>query len=312
MPNTGDSQGTSAVFIEFKTKQDSQKNQPEHGIATRNGGLPTQEEMERDTGRPGVGTPVMPVVEGTLQCGSQVVGHPHHGSLFLDGRVAGKIVKLLIDTGCTTNLLSKTLFDRLAQNVRQQLVPPEAEHGLTADGSPLRFYGRIQVNCKVSHLHWSETFIVSQIKDEVILGMPFLLKQQCQLSFPTGELEVPSGKLQCVDKEGHPTILIKQGAEKNQTQFEYTGQVTTATTPKTEIATLQRTDAGPVGQIYNALATGETIPERQYAEGSPELKTLVNQWDSLFIDEQGTLRTTIHKTGRDTFPAICPSYSDKR
>lgn len=42
---------------------------------------------------------------------------------------------MLLDTGCTTNIIYNTFFDWPPQILRVQMTPPEAEHGLTADGS---------------------------------------------------------------------------------------------------------------------------------------------------------------------------------
>ena len=44
------------------------------------------------------------------------------GSLFVPGRVARKNLNFLVDTGCTHNLLSRTVFDRLPAQTRQQMV----------------------------------------------------------------------------------------------------------------------------------------------------------------------------------------------
>ena len=44
------------------------------------------------------------------------------GSLFVPERVAGKSLSFLVDTGCTHNLLSRMVFDRLLAQTRQQMV----------------------------------------------------------------------------------------------------------------------------------------------------------------------------------------------
>ena len=58
------------------------------------------------------------------------------GSLFVPGRVAGKSFSFLIDTGCTHNLLSKTVFNRLSAQTRQQMVYGETVAAM-ANGSGL-------------------------------------------------------------------------------------------------------------------------------------------------------------------------------
>ena len=44
------------------------------------------------------------------------------GSLFVPGRVAGRSLSFLVDTGCTHNLFSRTVYDRLLAQTRQQMV----------------------------------------------------------------------------------------------------------------------------------------------------------------------------------------------
>lgn len=43
---------------------------------------------------------------------------------------------------------------------------------------------------------------MGKIKDNTILGMPFLVRRQCKLSFKTKELEVDGGVLLCVNRDG--------------------------------------------------------------------------------------------------------------
>lgn len=75
------------------------------------------------------------------------VGHwrPFRASYFLPGKIEGRPVQCLIDTGCTTNLLGKHVFDRLPANVRARLTPSEP-CGSMADGSKLPFYGSLAVS----------------------------------------------------------------------------------------------------------------------------------------------------------------------
>lgn len=125
--------------------------------------------------------------------------------LFLEGNKVEKETRLLLYAGCTTNILLETLFDSLPQRTRDQLTAPEVEHGLTADGSLLRFYRDVSLNCKTAHRRWRENFMVEKIKDPVILGIPFFIDQRTVLNFPTVELELPTRNLSCVTKDGYPS-----------------------------------------------------------------------------------------------------------
>ena len=68
---------------------------------------------------------------------------PYGSSYFLPGKISGKAATFLLDTGCTTNLLSRRLFDTLGAQERASLEPYEGAHGTLADGSCIPFYGII-------------------------------------------------------------------------------------------------------------------------------------------------------------------------
>jgi len=108
---------------------------------------------------------------------------PYGSSYFLPGKILGKAATFLLDTGCTTNLLSRRLFDTLGGRERASLEPYEGAHGTLADGSCIPFYGVISLPGCVRDQAIHETFIVSQLKEDAILGMPFLEKNQCRMDF---------------------------------------------------------------------------------------------------------------------------------
>jgi len=55
----------------------------------------------------------------------QVRTQPHGNSYFLSGKIAGKPATFLLDSGCTTNLLSRQFFDTLSTKVKNGLEPYE-------------------------------------------------------------------------------------------------------------------------------------------------------------------------------------------
>ena len=98
---------------------------------------------------------------------------PFKPSLFFPGKVEGKPAQFLLDTGCNTNLLSKHLFDRLPAETRQRLGQCDS-HGLMADGTELLFYGVLQISGWIRDMKFEDVFIISQISEDAILGLPFL------------------------------------------------------------------------------------------------------------------------------------------
>lgn len=60
---------------------------------------------------------------------------PYNSSHFLPGKVCGRSVLFLIDTGCTTSILVKYIFDQLPATACQLMHPYADAHGTLADGS---------------------------------------------------------------------------------------------------------------------------------------------------------------------------------
>lgn len=95
--------------------------------------------------------------------------------LLLLGKIAGKAVTFLLDSGCTTNLLSRRLFDTLGPREQEGLEPYQGEHVTLANELCIPFYGIVELAGRVRDQAIRETFIVSQFKEDATLGMPFLM-----------------------------------------------------------------------------------------------------------------------------------------
>jgi len=109
--------------------------------------------------------------------------NPQESSLFLPGKMASKPAKFLLDTCCTTNLLSRRFFDTLSAPIRNRLEPYEGDHGTLADGSCILFYSICELPGSVRNRTIQETFIVGQLQKDAILGMPFLQRRGCRIDF---------------------------------------------------------------------------------------------------------------------------------
>jgi len=152
--------------------------------------------------RPAVRTQVVSPSE-TNRCRST---QPYGSSYFLPGKILGKAATFLLDTGCTTNLLSRHLFDTLGAQKRASLEPYEDAHGTLADRSCIPFYGIITLLGRVHDQVIRKTFIVSQLKEDAILGMPFLEKHQCRMDFQKSAVVMAGKELVCVDKFDRPLV----------------------------------------------------------------------------------------------------------
>jgi len=86
---------------------------------------------------------------------------PHGISYFLSSKIAGKAVTFLLDSGCTTNLINRQLFDTLSAKLWGKMEPYEGEYGTLADRSYIPFYGVLELTGYVRDRAIRETFIIS-------------------------------------------------------------------------------------------------------------------------------------------------------
>lgn len=104
---------------------------------------------------------------------------PYLSSHFLPGKLEGKPVQLLIDTWCTTK---RHVFERLPQLEKNRLWQSDP-YELMANDTRLQFYGLLSVTGRFRDVDCTNTFIVGQIKEDVTLGMPFLVQEECNMRF---------------------------------------------------------------------------------------------------------------------------------
>jgi len=131
---------------------------------------------------------------------------PHGESYFLPGKVAGKAVTFLLDSACNTNLLSKRVFDALPPKAKGELAPYSGEPGTLADGSRIPFYGVVELPGRVRDQAIQETFILSHLEEDAILGTPFLRRHKCHMDFHKSAVLMAGKELSCVDKFGRPLV----------------------------------------------------------------------------------------------------------
>lgn len=87
---------------------------------------------------------------------------------------------ILVDTGCTHSLISKTVFDRPPATVCTQLETWDSTAKLV-DGSGLPVYGHINFSGYIKNSICTMEFLVSKIADEGILDMAFRAGRKCIL-----------------------------------------------------------------------------------------------------------------------------------
>ena len=142
---------------------------------------------------------------GEAGCVPGTLERPHRSSYFLPGKLERQPVHFLIDTGCNTNLLLKRVFDHLPKSLRNQLEKNE-RYGILADGSRLAFYEIFQLSGRIQDVPIEQKFIVNQLNEDAILGIPFLTAHCCKMECDRPVISLRGKELTCTDK--HVRLMI--------------------------------------------------------------------------------------------------------
>ena len=57
---------------------------------------------------------------------------------------------------------------------------------------------------RIHHWQYETTFLVADIKEDVLIGIDFLQKFQATIDFRTAEVVIGKHRLLCLDEDGHP------------------------------------------------------------------------------------------------------------
>jgi len=98
------------------------------------------------------------------------------------------------------------MFDTSSARDRTSLKPYEGEHGTLADESCILFYGVVELTGGARDQVINKTFIVSQLKEDAILGMPFLKRNSCHIDFNKSAVVMVGHELACVVRFGQPLV----------------------------------------------------------------------------------------------------------
>jgi len=191
-----------------KTSEDEKKDKPTSGT-----GRDTRSTLTLSRARSDELQSDAEAVPPSSQCNTAANWkEPNCSSYHLSGRVEGKAVRCLVDSGSTTNILSRRIFDCLPERKRSEARMRESAATL-ADGSSLPFYGQVNLYGKLGAASFCDDFLISRIKEDVILGMPFLEKHNCAVSFKDSILEMDGVRLRCTDRHGRPVTSRVQVIE---------------------------------------------------------------------------------------------------
>ena len=117
-----------------------------------------------------------------------------NGNLKVNGDVEKQTVDFLVDTGSAITLISDSVFSRL--NIGSADLEPVPYHICLADGSDLKVQGQTSLKISLGPVTVEHQVVVGTIKNDAILGMDFLSKNECTLNLKLsiikmGNVELP-------------------------------------------------------------------------------------------------------------------------
>ena len=125
--------------------------------------------------------------------------------LYVCGVLGNQQVQLLIDSGASVSILSSRLFRSLEPGIFK-LGGEGGDRLATADGSFCEVEGNLMLNVVLGREHFELEFVVANITDEAILGMPALCKMGCVLDFEKNQLICKGARIQCFDQKRNPFV----------------------------------------------------------------------------------------------------------
>ena len=132
--------------------------------------------------------------------------------MYVPGKVFDVELDWLVDTGCSTSLLSVGFFKKLTKKWPIQL-QDDGEELRSADGGSLTVWGRTDVTLSVGGEEYCHSVIVADLTNEGILGMDFLKMYGGTLDFKRNRLsldgmEVPVQSL--LDSKRCYRVVLKE------------------------------------------------------------------------------------------------------
>ena len=109
------------------------------------------------------------------------VSHSVTMDCHLQGTIEGIPAKFLVDTGASTSVLAKTIWDRLNQgNNGSPITAVPSKKLVGVEGSPLKVIGAVHLSIVLEQQQFNVNFLVADsLTTEAILGRDFLRDNRC-------------------------------------------------------------------------------------------------------------------------------------
>ena len=125
--------------------------------------------------------------------------------LCVHGVLAGKELHLLIDSGASVSILSSKVYHSL-DRLKPELFGSSRERLVTTDGSSCEVEGSVVLKVAIGMEIFDLEFVVANVTDQAILGMPALSHLGCTLDFSRNSLMCRDIRIPCFDQSRIPVI----------------------------------------------------------------------------------------------------------
>ena len=130
---------------------------------------------------------------------------------YATGKLAGKTVRVLLDTGAGVSLVSARVYHALAGADKPKLQPAGPTLRM-ADGSPMRAHGVADFKLQLGDQCTQHTYTVADTEPDVIVGIDFLAKHCCEWRRSDNSLVVDGGLVPLEGPSCQPVVTRVQVA----------------------------------------------------------------------------------------------------
>ena len=116
----------------------------------------------------------------------QVIVLQRGGSLTVTGQIEGHPVRFLVDTGATITLVSTRVYSKLFGSILR----PVDFTVYQADGEPMATKGHMTCQITLGPLKVLQDVVVADLQEDAILGMDFLLSNDCKLDLVEQKMQI--------------------------------------------------------------------------------------------------------------------------
>ena len=127
--------------------------------------------------------------QGENKTGNQTVAPPEHEGYFLEGKVGGKGVHFLVDTGSSYSIINEDFYSLLPDREKPKLQPFNRKvRTVSGDIMPSKGWGTFSIEVVGQTLE--HPFVVSPVLDPALMGVDLIKKLKATVDVNTSEIAI--------------------------------------------------------------------------------------------------------------------------